>query len=61
MKYIISLHESIRNELKLFKIKDISEASMKVMEIEEKNLSKKDKKGRKHANVTQKLLQSLQP
>lgn len=37
MKYIRNLHESIRNELKLFKVEDINEANMKVIGIEEKN------------------------
>lgn len=36
MKYIRYLHESGQKELKLFEVKDISEASMKVMGIKKK-------------------------
>lgn len=51
MKYIGDLYKSIRKELRLFKVEDIDEASMKVMGIKEKNLLRKYKKGKKHINM----------
>ena len=54
MKYVGVLYESIQKELKLFKIAECSEASAKAIVIKEKNCPKKDKKGKKHVNVTQK-------
>lgn len=47
MKYVGGHHESIRKELKFFKVEDISEASMKVIGIEEKNLPMESKKSDK--------------
>lgn len=38
--------------MKLFKVEDIDKTSMKAMEIEEMSRPKKDKKGKKHVNIT---------
>lgn len=45
MKYVWGLHESIQKELKLFKIEDVSKASMKAMGIKDKNQLRECKKG----------------
>lgn len=52
MKYVGDLHKSIQKELKLFKARDINETSMKAMWIEKKNRFRKDKKAKKHVNMT---------
>ena len=55
MKYVGVLHESIRKELKLFKVEDISRASVQAMEIKEKNRSRERKKGNKFRKKWRKL------
>lgn len=47
MKNVDGLHENIQKELKLFKVEDISKASMKTMDIEDNNWSREGKKGDK--------------
>ena len=47
MMYIEDLYKSIWKKLKLFKVKDINKASMKVMGIKKKNRLRESKKGDK--------------
>lgn len=56
MKYVEGFHESNQKEFKLFKAKDIKEASIKSIEIEEKNWLMESKKGDKFKKYDENLI-----